>query len=369
MTARLRPRKSRLTPAPACARDPEYESRHAPPIHPASMPHPKFAGISPLALLVALLPLAPFARADPRFTVTVTPNHHVVVAEAGTVRGRFEFAHDASSAARRNETYKPFLHLFDETGRTPITKGPGGEYTHHRGIFIGWMKILHDGKTYDRWTMQGGEQIVLADPEWTSGPASASIAATIAWNDGAGRPLLRERRELVFHRAPAPAHVVVDVTSHLESAQGELRLDGDPEHGGVHFRAASEVDRKNVLYTFPGAGAVARRLRDPAWIAMTFPLGERTFSVVQINHPANPKDSRVSAYRDYARMGYFPTTVLRPGERVTVSYRFVACAGPVPAADMIQDLANRFTGHADAPPAELTVRAAEVPPPPSPRKK
>lgn len=328
------------------------------------MSHPALSSATSLVPLLALCALSPCVHAAPRFTATLTPNQHVIVAEAGTARGRFELAFDSSSAARRSETYKPFLHLLDPDGRTLITKGPGGEYTHHRGIFIGWMKIHHDGKIYDRWTMQGGEQIVRGDPECTSGPNSASVVAQIDWNDATGRPLLRERRTLVFHSAPAPAHVVVDVESRLEAAQGELRLDGDPEHGGVHFRAASEVDRKNVLYTFPGADAVARRLRDPAWIAMTFRLAERTYSIVQINHPANPADARVSAYRDYARMGYYPAFVLRPGEPVAVRYRFVAVAGPVPAAGVIQELADRFTGRASPAPKEVTVRPAEIPPPP-----
>src|SRR5688572_13662958 len=44
--------------------------------------------------------------------------------------------------ARRAETFKPFTHVFDFAGEKPITKGPGGAFTHHRGMFIGWNKTI-----------------------------------------------------------------------------------------------------------------------------------------------------------------------------------------------------------------------------------
>ena len=63
------------------------------------------------------------------------------------------YAHDVSTPERRLETYKPYLHVFDADGTAPITKGAGGDFTHHRGIFIGWNKISVGGKTMDRWHM------------------------------------------------------------------------------------------------------------------------------------------------------------------------------------------------------------------------
>ena len=37
--------------------------------------------------------------------------------------------------------------MFDAACSAPITKGAGGDFTHHRGIYIGWMKIGVNGKT------------------------------------------------------------------------------------------------------------------------------------------------------------------------------------------------------------------------------
>src|SRR5215213_7443546 len=40
--------------------------------------------------------------------------------------------------ADRENTLKPFHHLYGLHGEGYITKGPGGLYTHHRGIFLGF---------------------------------------------------------------------------------------------------------------------------------------------------------------------------------------------------------------------------------------
>ena len=337
------------------------------------VPSPKNFAMLPLrsALLAACVSLsAATALAAPSaagFTCTVTPNRAVEIAEGGRLRARFEFAHDTSSPARRLETYKPFLHVFDESGRTLITKGAGGEYTHHRGIFIGWMKITHQGKTLDRWTMQGGEQVVDGTPSCASDAGSATVTAQIIWHDESKRPLLTERRELIFRPGAAPVYSVIDITSELTAAQGDVVLDGDPEHAGVHFRAADKIDRTKVTYGFPGTAIDPRKARDLAWAGMTFSLDERVYTVVQIDHPANPRGTRASAYRDYARLGLFPAITLKAGERAVLRYRFVIATGPLPAAAALQDYANTFTGRADPVPA-LTIRPADQPAPRPARK-
>ncbi|MDB0031562.1 PmoA family protein, partial [Opitutales bacterium] len=40
----------------------------------------------------------------------------------------------------RERTYKPFHHIFQSNGADFLTKGPGGKYTHHRGIYFGFSK-------------------------------------------------------------------------------------------------------------------------------------------------------------------------------------------------------------------------------------
>ena len=84
---------------------------------------------------------------------------HLDVLFGGRIVARDMYEYDKSTPEKLHETYKPYLHVFDAEGKAPITKGPGGKYTHHRGIFAGWNKLGAGGKTYDRWHMKGGEQV------------------------------------------------------------------------------------------------------------------------------------------------------------------------------------------------------------------
>ncbi len=98
------------------------------------------------------------ALADvPGFQLRETPGQFLDVFFHGKVVARYKFAHNPESTATLHETHKPYLHIMNASGTKPITKGAGGLYTHHRGIFIGWNKIRHQGKTYDRWHMLRGE--------------------------------------------------------------------------------------------------------------------------------------------------------------------------------------------------------------------
>lgn len=284
---------------------------------------------------------------------------------AGRLVGRYVTAHDTSSPARRQETYKPFLHVFDAAGSEPITKGPGGEYTHHRGIFIGWMKIGFEGRTLDRWQMIGGEQVVQGAVEIQEAKDKTTATSTVHWNDEAGSPFIVEKRTFTFHTAPAPAYLMLDFESTLTAPRGAVTLDGDPEHAGIHFRPSDGIDRKATAYLFPGTGTNVRKSPDLPWIGESFTLGGKSYSVLQFNHPGNPKGTRSSAYRDYGRIGMFPKATIPAGGSLVLRYRFLVSEGSYPEPSLIQSVANAFTGSNDPVPA-VTRRLAETPPPPPP---
>ena len=50
-------------------------------------------------------------------------------------------------------TCRVFTHVQDFAGRGAITKGPGGQYSNHRGIFVGWADTVTGGNDYDTWAM------------------------------------------------------------------------------------------------------------------------------------------------------------------------------------------------------------------------
>jgi hypothetical protein len=277
------------------------------------------------------------------FAFRDTPGEHLDVLLDGRTVLRHMVAFDASTAARAHATYKPYTHVFDAEGRAPITKGPGGLYTHHRGIFIGWCRIRYDGsKTNDWWHMKG---VAMVHREFTERAADADRArftARIEWVDGAGQPVVNESRTIAVHRRPAPTIALVDFESVLVPARGPMALDGDPEHAGIHFRPANEVEKKATRYVFPTEGADPRKDKDLAWAAEEFRLGEKTYGVQHMNHPANPKPTTYSAYRDYGRFGAFFKKELQAGERLAVRYRFWVLDGPLPPREKLAEQWKAF---------------------------
>ncbi len=313
----------------------------------------------------ASLALACLLSVPARSHAAPTTPEAVDIRLAGRLVGRYVTAHDPSSPARRQETYKPFLHVFDAAGREPVTKGPGGEYTHHRGIFIGWMKIGFEGRTLDRWQMIGGEQVVQGAVEVREAEDKTTATSTVHWNDEAGSPFIVEKRSFTFHTAPAPAYLMLDFESTLTAPRGAVTLDGDPEHAGIHFRPSDGIDRKATAYLFPGNETNVRKSSDLPWIGENFTLGGKSYSVLQFNHPENPKGTRSSAYRDYGRIGMFPKATIPAGGSLVLRYRFLLAEGSFPGPSVIQSVGNAFTGKDDPVPA-VTRRQADVPPPPKP---
>ncbi len=317
------------------------------------------------SLLCAAVVFAGTAHAD--FALQDTPGQHMDILQDGKIVGRYMYAYDKSSKEKLTETYKPYLHIFDAEGKAPITKGPGGQFTHHRGIYIGWNKITVAGKdkTLDRWHMTGGEQVHQKFLTQEADATHATITSQVNWNDEKGAPFIVEERTLTFRKAPAPAYVQIDFSSKIAPTV-DVELNGDPEHAGIHFRPANEVDTKKTTYIYPKEGAKPHADKDYPWVGETFSLNNANYSVLHINHPTNPKDTRWSAYRDYGRFGAFPMAKIKGGESSTFKYRFVVAAGEMLPADAIQTIANDFTGATD--PAPKTTSTGSEQPKPAPAK-
>ena len=308
------------------------------------------------------------------FTFADKVGEYLDVLLNGKPVARYVYAFDKSTPARITETCKPFLHVFDAEGKGIITNGPSGNfpekalYPHHRGIFIGWQKIGVDGKTVNLWEMKDGVQVHEKFLERRLGPNGATITSKVAWNLADGKPVLEEERTMALQPRPAPGMLVIDFTSKLKSAAGDLVLGGDPEHGGVQYRPANDLDKKETKYCLP-KDAVDPRL-DPAaewhvmkyeepgktdkdgkplateikkiekadlpWAAMSYVYSGKRYVVEDFSHPANPKGTLWSAYRDYGRFGAFPKVDLKAGETLTLRYRFIVSQGDLPTRDALQ---------------------------------
>jgi hypothetical protein len=302
---------------------------------------PVFRGLLWGVMLVSI------ARAQPpsgtELGIRDAEGSHLDVTDGERVLVRYMYAHDTSSDKRHHETYKPYLHVFDAEGKKPITKGPGGKFTHHRGIFIGWSKLEFDGKRYDRWHMKGGDIVHREFLRKEAGAGSAEFVSQAHWNDNDGGPLLDEERSMTVTRPEeGPARLVIDFESAMTARYGDVFLKGDPEHAGIQYRPANEVDPVRTRYFFPTDDVNLKTDRDLPWIAETYVLEGKVHSVVQMNHPGNPKGTRHSAYRDYGRFGSFFEKEIKEGETLTVRYRFLIFEGELPSRERIQAEWGRY---------------------------
>ncbi len=314
----------------------------------------------PLALATLLALTRAFA-AD----IKVTPNEAVDVVQDGKTVARFMTAHDVSTPAKRLETYKPYLHVYDPSGALRLTKGPGFEFTHHRGIMIGFMKITVDGKTYDRWHMVKGDQVVTAIK-----PTDAGFVASIDWQGATAqdKPILTEERAFAFTKPAAPFYLGIELTTALKPDHGEAKIDGDPEHAGAQFRPSEKIDGKKTTYVYPGKDVLIHKVRDLTWVAEIFTIEGKTFTALLLNHPSNPKDTAFSAYRDYGRFGAFPKGVATPEAPFKLHYKWLLAEGDIRDAAVFQQAYNAFAGVNEPTPA-VTVMLAEQPKPKAPAKK
>jgi hypothetical protein len=300
------------------------------------------------------------AAEEAGFTLKDVAGDHLDVLLDGRVAARYMYAYDKSTKERLHDTYKPYLHVFDAEGAAPITKGPGGQFTHHRGIFPGWMKISFQGKSYDRWHMKGGEIVHREFTKQAAGPDEASFTSRTSWNDESGEPILDELRTMTFRRAAAPARLSIDFVTELTASHGDITLDGDPEHAGVQYRPANEVDSKQTVYLFPGESVNPHKDVDYPWVGETYTLADKQYSVVDLNHPDNPKNTRFSAYRNYGRFGAFPVAKIPSGQTLKLRYRFLIADGPMLSAEIIQRAWDNYAGvKTPSPVPPVVVRKAE----------
>ena len=243
-------------------------------------------------------------------------------------------------------TFKPFDHVYSFKPATQpstqpsenrgdyrtITKGPGGLYTHHRGIFFGFNKTAYG----DFWHCNKGEsqrhESFATSDEW-AGPLAAKMIAKTDWYTASDKqPKFRDTRDVTAWRV-SDDELVLDYDITLETLTGKPeQVGGDAHHAGFHFRASNDlVDQADKTHR---AGATAYRFPPGAklvkddvwanaqWANATFNLFGRRYSVTHMDGPANPDPTTYST-RPYGRFGAFFTGEVTPQKPLKVSYRLV----------------------------------------------
>ena len=232
-------------------------------------------------------------------------------------------------------------------GESLLTKGPGGKYTHHRGIFYGFNKCSYGeggAKTADIWHCKGNvRQLQQGTPASEMGPVLARTCLAIAWIGDDNKLFASELREVTFFHTPDG--LLVEFESKLKSVDGKLKVDGDPQHAGFHFRAANEVAEKTAGQTYyirPNGvdkpGSYKQNQHQP-WNAMSFVVGDQRYTTCYLDHPSNPKPAFYSE-RDYGRFGSYFVAEAEGDQTIDVDYRLWIQPGEMTVEQVAAHAAN-----------------------------
>jgi hypothetical protein len=243
-------------------------------------------------------------------------------------------------------TFKPFHNVYDPaTGKVMLTnsaakKTTDGLYPHHRGLFFGFNKISYgDKQTADIWH---GTDSVFSQHDKMLGTEAGEVLgrqrAEISWHGKDAKTFATETREVTAYAAAGGT--LIDWSTVLSTTLDSVRLDGDPQHAGFHFRANMEVSKNGKTETYylrpDGKGKLgdtrnwdanpkAEIVKDPRtigmpWDACSFVIDGKRYTVLRVNHPDNPGEKRGSE-RDYGRFGDYFEFDLTPAKPLKLKYR------------------------------------------------
>ncbi|QDU62506.1 hypothetical protein Pan216_33730 [Planctomycetes bacterium Pan216] len=240
------------------------------------------------------------------------------------------YMHESFDPERIEETKKVYHHVFRPDGKRLITKGLGGKFPHHRGIFFGYNRITAGDRKLDIWHARKGEH--QAHREIVNeflGPVFGGHELRIDWNDREGKTFLEETRMLRVFPIDKET-MLIDFRSELAAVDGPVRLEGDRQHAGVQFRAAQALAESNdgrYLRPEKWSDMPANKQfngpdhKDLPWNALQYKLDGEPITVAYLSDPKNPDNAEFSE-RGYGRFGeYFPyeVTAKKP---LRVHYRF-----------------------------------------------
>ncbi len=272
---------------------------------------------------------------------------------------RYQFGFDTSTPEKAIETFKVFHHVFGPGTGTLMTKGAGGHFPHHRGLYVGWNKTSYEGGSGDFWhCTNGAHQRHAKFVEQTGDADHGKMTSVIHWNAADGKPVIIETRTVSVKKIPVATEGQfgwqIDWTSQLESQRGEITLDGDRQHAGFQYRAANVVaEKNNATYLRPTGFPEEEKAFEVAdatdpdkhinlgWLVMQYPVEDKTYSVGYFEDPGLPRPSRFSE-RPYGRFGAFFKTTLKPDQPLTMKYRVIVTADEKASREVWQQRYNSF---------------------------
>ena len=244
---------------------------------------------------------------------------------------------DESSKEKRDETYKVYHHLYDPAGTRYVTQRAGGIVSFTTGDSSSATPIAATKAARSKHLVVPGRRppiarSVLAEE---AGPVVGRHLLDVGWHGKGKKVFAREKREMSVYNLPGGT--LVEFATRLASTVGRVKLDGDAQHAGFQFRAASEVAEKTKgkRITFVRLVAASRAKPKPE------SQEPRSHARVQEHalecHELRPRrqaiHGRLSRYaqqpqaawyseRDYARFGSFFQYELDKGKDLTATTAF-----------------------------------------------
>lgn len=239
------------------------------------------------------------------------------------------------------EAFKVYHHVYNPAGDSFITKGPGGLWSHHRGLFFGYVRITYgDGKRADTWgSGRKTPEIHAGFLHKEAGPVLGRHLVSVHWCGADGEVFVREKREVAAFNTPGGT--LIEFASQLTAASGRVILDGNKGHAGFQFRAAQEVADANqhqTKYLDPYSKEPTRF--NLSWRAMSFVIAENRYTVLYMDRPENPKPAEYDK-RGYGRFGSFFPYELDDDKKLAIKYRIWVQDGEM-TVEEAASLSNNF---------------------------
>jgi hypothetical protein len=227
------------------------------------------------------------------------------------------------------DTHKPYHQIYRFSGEGFITKGPGGVFPHHKGVYLGWNRTrLASGATHDFWhaPREFQKHRSFARDRELTGPVLARSVSSTDWITPQGEVAVRDQRE-VRTWSLSEDELLLDFTLTIQPVGGDIRLGGDAHHAGFQFRAAQEVAENAAASTIlhpPGAERLEGDLWAAApWMAMSFDVGGEPYTVVHMDHVKENPDNTTYSTRTYGRFGAFFSRDVTESEPLVLRYRLL----------------------------------------------
>lgn len=252
-----------------------------------------------------------------------------------------------------SDDYRPYFHVYGDKGHV-LTKGVGGLYPHHRGLFLGWKRVTTPETDYDFWHCRdGAHQRHSKILEETAQAFGAMLINEVMWNDAKDRPIVVEERQTCVRLQPDGA-LQLDITIHLRACQGQTYLFGDRHHAGLQFRAIEQINTDASARFIRPHGFLAQReaheddeaavgsYSDLGWLAMVFPVQRQVYTVQYCTEQTSV--SHQFSERAYGRFGAACELLLEERHPLRLRYRLNVFRG----LQKRETLAGQYAAFLDA---------------------